>query len=85
MLVCTHRKRYVIMYASVSLESEMEDSLATSSSSSAFSSSEESNKSLRARESLRGGLSRSSSLRVTRTRAAQRRAGEGLWGDVCGS
>ncbi|XP_063080594.1 bromodomain and WD repeat-containing protein 1 isoform X2 [Cavia porcellus] len=56
-------------------ESEMEDSLATSSSSSAFSSSEESNKSLRARESLRGGLSRSSSLRVTRTRAAQRRAG----------
>ncbi|XP_004631827.1 bromodomain and WD repeat-containing protein 1 isoform X2 [Octodon degus] len=56
-------------------ESEMEDSLATSSSSSAFNSSEESKDSSRARDSSRGGLTRSSSLRVTRTRAAQRRTG----------
>ncbi|KAL6072512.1 hypothetical protein STEG23_030756, partial [Scotinomys teguina] len=57
-------------------ESEMEDFIATSSSSSASNSSEESKASSRAPEcSLRSGLLRSSSLRVTRTRAAQRKAG----------
>ncbi|XP_037687468.1 bromodomain and WD repeat-containing protein 1-like isoform X2 [Choloepus didactylus] len=57
-------------------ESEMEDSSATSSSSLASNSSEESKDISGARESsLRGGLSRSSSLRVTRTRAAQRKTG----------
>ncbi|XP_062060910.1 bromodomain and WD repeat-containing protein 1 isoform X1 [Lepus europaeus] len=58
-------------------ESEIEDSLATSSSSSASNSSEESKgESSRACESsLRSGLSRSSNLRVTRTRAAQRKTG----------
>ncbi|XP_013360293.1 PREDICTED: bromodomain and WD repeat-containing protein 1 isoform X2 [Chinchilla lanigera] len=65
-------------------ESEMEDSLATSSSSSAFNSSEESKESSRARESSRGGLSRSSSLRVTRTRAAQRRTGPLALENGCG-
>ncbi|KAM6162069.1 bromodomain and WD repeat-containing protein 1 [Erethizon dorsatum] len=71
------RRRRPVTLRSDSLlsESEMEDSLATSSSSSAFNSSEESKESLRARESSRGWLSRSSSLRVTRTRAAQRRTG----------
>ncbi|XP_076975178.1 bromodomain and WD repeat-containing protein 1 isoform X2 [Tamandua tetradactyla] len=57
-------------------ESEMEDSSATSSSSSASDSSEESKESSRACESsLRSGLCRSSNLRVTRTRAAQRKTG----------
>ncbi|XP_051006254.1 bromodomain and WD repeat-containing protein 1 [Acomys russatus] len=56
--------------------SEMEDFIATSSSSSTSPSSEESRDSPRARESsLRSGLLRSSNLRVTRTRAAQRKAG----------
>ncbi|XP_004842422.1 bromodomain and WD repeat-containing protein 1 isoform X1 [Heterocephalus glaber] len=65
-------------------ESEMEDSLATSSSSSSFNSSEESKESSRARESSRGGLSRSGSRRVTRTRAAQRRAGPLALENGCG-
>ncbi|XP_058152229.1 bromodomain and WD repeat-containing protein 1 isoform X2 [Dasypus novemcinctus] len=57
-------------------ESEMEDSSATSSSPSASNSSEESKESSRAHESsLRSGLSRSSNLRVTRTRAVQRKTG----------
>ncbi|XP_027271484.1 bromodomain and WD repeat-containing protein 1 isoform X2 [Cricetulus griseus] len=57
-------------------ESEMEDFIATSSSSSASDSSEESKENSRAPEcSSRSGLLRSSSLRVTRTRAAQRKAG----------
>ncbi|CAH6792596.1 bromodomain and WD repeat-containing protein 1 isoform X1 [Phodopus roborovskii] len=57
-------------------ESEMEDFIATSSSSSASNSSEESKESPGAPEcSLRSGLLRSSNLRVTRTRAAQRKAG----------
>lgn len=64
----------------------MEDSLGTSSSSSASESSEESKGSARAREpSLRRRLARSGSVRVTRTRAAQRRPGERhgvLWGKV---
>ncbi|XP_023375352.1 bromodomain and WD repeat-containing protein 1 [Otolemur garnettii] len=55
-------------------ESEMEDFLATSPSSSASNSSEESKESSRACESsLRSGLPRN--LRVTRTRAAQRKTG----------
>lgn len=59
----------------------MEDSLGTSSSSSASHSSEESKESLRAREpSLRSGLARNSNLRVTRTRAAQRKTGKRLSG-----
>ncbi|XP_045396638.1 bromodomain and WD repeat-containing protein 1 [Lemur catta] len=66
-------------------ESEMEDSLATSPSSSASDSSEESKESSRARESsLRSGLSRSSSLRVTRTRAAQRKTGPVSLENGCG-
>lgn len=66
-----------IFYLFIFLESEMEDFIATSSSSSASNSSEESKESSRAPEcSLRSGLLRSSSLRVTRTRAAQRKAGE---------
>ncbi|XP_075856297.1 bromodomain and WD repeat-containing protein 1 isoform X1 [Microcebus murinus] len=66
-------------------ESEMEDSLATSPSSSASNSSEESKESSRARESsLRSGLSRSSSLRVTRTRAAQRKTGPVSLENGCG-
>ncbi|XP_073928735.1 bromodomain and WD repeat-containing protein 1 isoform X2 [Castor canadensis] len=61
---------------SVLSESGTEDSLATSTSSSASDSSEESQEHARARESsLRGGLSRNSNLRVTRTRAAQRKMG----------
>ncbi|KAM9694760.1 bromodomain and WD repeat-containing protein 1 isoform 4-T4 [Trichechus inunguis] len=66
-------------------ESEMEDSSATSSSSSASDSSEESKDSSRPRESsLRSGLSRSSSLRVTRTRAAQRKTGPVSLENGCG-
>ncbi|KAM5333728.1 bromodomain and WD repeat-containing protein 1 isoform 2-T2 [Glossophaga mutica] len=66
-------------------ESEMEDSLGTSSSSSASSSSEESKESSRAREpSLRGRLARSSNLRVTRTRAAQRNTGPLSLENGCG-
>ncbi|XP_008054964.1 bromodomain and WD repeat-containing protein 1 isoform X2 [Carlito syrichta] len=66
-------------------ESEMEDSLATSSSSSASNSSEESKESSRVHESsLRSGLSRSSNLRVTRTRASQRKAGSVSLENGCG-
>ncbi|XP_049730815.1 bromodomain and WD repeat-containing protein 1 isoform X2 [Elephas maximus indicus] len=66
-------------------ESEMEDSSATSSSSSASDSSEESKDSSRPRElSLRSGVSRSSSLRVTRTRAAQRKTGPVSLENGCG-
>ncbi|XP_011892659.1 PREDICTED: bromodomain and WD repeat-containing protein 1 isoform X2 [Cercocebus atys] len=68
------RRNRPITNVSTLSESEMEDSLATSLSSSASSSSEESKESSRARESSsRSGLSRSSNLRVTRTRAAQRK------------
>ncbi|KAK7812259.1 hypothetical protein U0070_024413, partial [Myodes glareolus] len=63
-------------------ESEMEDFIATSSSSN---SSEDSRESSRALEcSLRGGSLRSSSLRVTRTRAAQRKAGSLSLENGCG-
>ncbi|XP_036059554.1 bromodomain and WD repeat-containing protein 1 isoform X1 [Onychomys torridus] len=66
-------------------ESEMEDFIATSSSSSASSSSEESKDSSRAPEcSLRSGLLRNSNLRVTRTRAAQRKAGSISLENGCG-
>ncbi|XP_053773178.1 bromodomain and WD repeat-containing protein 1 isoform X3 [Desmodus rotundus] len=66
-------------------ESDMEDSLGTSSSSSASSSSEESKESSRACEpSLRGRLARSSNLRVTRTRAAQRKTGPVSLENGCG-
>ncbi|XP_039713626.1 bromodomain and WD repeat-containing protein 1 isoform X2 [Pteropus medius] len=66
-------------------ESEIEDSLGTSSSSSASHSSEESKESPRARESsVRGRLARSSNLRVTRTRAAQRRTGSVSLENGCG-
>ncbi|XP_062934566.1 bromodomain and WD repeat-containing protein 1 [Cynocephalus volans] len=66
-------------------ESEMEDSLDTSSSSSASNSSEESKESPRAHESsLHSGLSRSSNLRVTRTRAAQRKTGPVSLENGCG-
>ncbi|XP_074181334.1 bromodomain and WD repeat-containing protein 1 isoform X4 [Rhinolophus sinicus] len=66
-------------------DSEMEDSLGTSSSSSASHSSEESKESSRAREpSLRGRLARSSNLRVTRTRAAQRKTGPVSLENGCG-
>jgi len=65
----------------------MEDSLGTSSSSSASNSSEESKESPRARDSSsRSGLARSSNLRVTRTRAAQRKTGEkrlNVLGEMC--
>uniref|UniRef100_G1RRQ8 Bromodomain and WD repeat domain containing 1 n=1 Tax=Nomascus leucogenys TaxID=61853 RepID=G1RRQ8_NOMLE len=58
---------------------------ATSLSSSASSSSEESKESSRARESSsRSGLSRSSNLRVTRTRAAQRKTGPVSLENGCG-
>ncbi|XP_050018018.1 bromodomain and WD repeat-containing protein 1 isoform X1 [Alexandromys fortis] len=63
-------------------ESEMEDFIATSSSSP---SSEESKESPRAAESsLRSGFLRSSNLRVTRTRAAQRKAGSVSLENGCG-
>ncbi|XP_014642409.1 PREDICTED: bromodomain and WD repeat-containing protein 1 [Ceratotherium simum simum] len=66
-------------------ESEMEDSLGTSSSSSASNSSEDSKDSLRARESsLRSGLARNTNLRVTRTRAAQRKTGPISLENGCG-
>ncbi|XP_064332063.1 bromodomain and WD repeat-containing protein 1 [Camelus dromedarius] len=66
-------------------ESEMEDSLGTSSSSSASNSSEGSKASSRARESsLRSGLARSNNLRVTRTRAAQRKMGPVSLENGCG-
>ncbi|KAF3816064.1 hypothetical protein GH733_016166 [Mirounga leonina] len=65
-------------------KSEMEDSLGTSSSS-ASNSSEESKESSRPRESsLRSGLARSSNLRVTRTRAAQRKTGPVSLENGCG-
>ncbi|XP_031220381.1 bromodomain and WD repeat-containing protein 1 isoform X3 [Mastomys coucha] len=61
---------------SVLFGSEMEDFLATSSSSSSSNSSEESKATSGAREcSLRSGGLRSSNLRATRTRAARRKAG----------
>ncbi|XP_042543164.1 bromodomain and WD repeat-containing protein 1 isoform X1 [Dipodomys spectabilis] len=69
---------------SVLSESETEDSLATSSSSSASDSSEESKVSSRAHDSLRSGLSRGSSFRVTRTRAAQRKTGSISLENGCG-
>ncbi|XP_037380834.1 bromodomain and WD repeat-containing protein 1 isoform X2 [Talpa occidentalis] len=66
-------------------ESEMEDTLGTSSSSSASNSSEESRASSRARDAfLRGGPARSSSLRVPRTRAAQRKTGPVSLENGCG-
>ncbi|XP_047419828.1 bromodomain and WD repeat-containing protein 1 isoform X3 [Sciurus carolinensis] len=70
---------------SVLSESEMEYSLATSSSSSASNSSEESKESSRAHESsLRSGLSRGSNLRVTRNRAARRKSGPVYLENGCG-
>lgn len=70
---------------SVLFGSEMEDFLATSSSSSASNSSEESNASSGAPEcSLRSGVLRSSNLRVTRTRAARRKAGSVSLENGCG-
>ncbi|EDL03696.1 bromodomain and WD repeat domain containing 1, isoform CRA_c, partial [Mus musculus] len=66
----------VLRSGSVLFGSEMEDFLATSSSSSASNSSEESKASPGARESsLRSGVLRGSNLGVTRTRAARRKAG----------
>ncbi|XP_039336359.1 bromodomain and WD repeat-containing protein 1 isoform X1 [Saimiri boliviensis] len=79
------RRNRPIINGSALSESEMEDSLATSLSSSASSSSEESKENSRARESfLRSGLSRSSNLRVTRTRAAQRKTGPVSLENGCG-
>uniref|UniRef100_A0A2K5DEE8 Bromodomain and WD repeat-containing protein 1 n=1 Tax=Aotus nancymaae TaxID=37293 RepID=A0A2K5DEE8_AOTNA len=79
------RRNRPITNGSTLSESEMEDSLATSLSSSASSSSEESKENSRAREfSLRSGLSRSSNLRVTRTRAAQRKTGPVSLENGCG-
>uniref|UniRef100_A0A7N9D8A2 Bromodomain and WD repeat-containing protein 1 n=1 Tax=Macaca fascicularis TaxID=9541 RepID=A0A7N9D8A2_MACFA len=79
------RRNRPITNVSTLSESEMEDSLATSLSSSASSSSEESKESSRARESSsRSGLSRSSNLRVTRTRAAQRKTGPVSLENGCG-
>uniref|UniRef100_A0A2K5ILM5 Bromodomain and WD repeat-containing protein 1 n=1 Tax=Colobus angolensis palliatus TaxID=336983 RepID=A0A2K5ILM5_COLAP len=79
------RRNRPITNGSTLSESEMEDSLATSLSSSASSSSEESKESSRARESSsRSGLSRSSNLRVTRTRAAQRKTGPVSLENGCG-
>ncbi|XP_032721206.1 bromodomain and WD repeat-containing protein 1 isoform X1 [Lontra canadensis] len=79
------RSRPVTLHDGSTLsESEMEDSLGTSSSS-ASDSSEESKESSRPREaSLRSGLARSSSLRVTRTRAAQRKSGPVSLENGCG-
>ncbi|XP_044106851.1 bromodomain and WD repeat-containing protein 1 isoform X2 [Neovison vison] len=79
------RSRPVTLHDGSTLsESEMEDSLGTSSSS-ASNSSEESKESSRPREaSLRSGLARSSSLRVTRTRAAQRKSGPVSLENGCG-
>jgi bromodomain and WD repeat domain-containing protein 1/3 len=66
-----------ISFYFIFLGSEMEDFLATSSSSSASNSSEESKASPGARESsLRSGVLRGSNLGVTRTRAARRKAGQ---------
>ncbi|ELW67902.1 Bromodomain and WD repeat-containing protein 1 [Tupaia chinensis] len=66
-------------------ESEMEDSLATSSSSSTSNSSEESKESSRTLESsFRRGPSRSSNLRATRTRATQRKTGPVSLENGCG-
>ncbi|XP_045859434.1 bromodomain and WD repeat-containing protein 1 isoform X1 [Meles meles] len=79
------RSRPVTLHDGSTLsESEMEDSLGTSSSS-ASNSSEESKECSRLREaSLRSGLARSSSLRVTRTRAAQRKSGPVSLENGCG-
>uniref|UniRef100_A0A8I3WDN2 Bromodomain and WD repeat domain containing 1 n=1 Tax=Callithrix jacchus TaxID=9483 RepID=A0A8I3WDN2_CALJA len=79
------RRNRPITNGSTLSESEIEDFLATSLSSSASSSSEESKENSRARESsLRSGLSRSSNLRVTRTRAAQRKTGPVSLENGCG-
>ncbi|XP_037593617.1 bromodomain and WD repeat-containing protein 1 [Cebus imitator] len=79
------RRNRPITNGSALSESEMEDSLATSLSSSASSSSEEIKENSRARDSfLRSGLSRSSNLRVTRTRAAQRKTGPVSLENGCG-
>ncbi|XP_034510091.1 bromodomain and WD repeat-containing protein 1 [Ailuropoda melanoleuca] len=79
------RSRPVTLHNGSTLsESEMEDSLGTSSSSTS-NSSEESKESSRPRESsLRSGLARSSNLRVTRTRAAQRKTGPVSLENGCG-
>lgn len=70
---------------SVLFGSEMEDFLATSSSSSSSNSSDESKESSGAQEcSLRSGVLRSSNLRVTRTRAARRKAGSVSLENGCG-
>ncbi|KAM5281188.1 bromodomain and WD repeat-containing protein 1 [Ctenodactylus gundi] len=66
-------------------ESDVEDSLATSSSSSTSSSSEESKESPRVQEAApHGGLSRAGTLRVTRTRAALRKASPIYLENGCG-
>lgn len=75
----------VLRSGSVLFGSEMEDFLATSSSSSASNSSEESKASPGARESsLRSGVLRGSNLGVTRTRAARRKAGSVSLENGCG-
>ncbi|XP_029400449.1 bromodomain and WD repeat-containing protein 1 isoform X4 [Mus pahari] len=75
----------VLRSGSVLFGSEMEDFLATSSSSSASNSSEESKASSGAQEcSLRSGVLRSSNLRVTRTRAARRKPGSVSLENGCG-
>uniref|UniRef100_A0A8C3WFS2 Bromodomain and WD repeat domain containing 1 n=1 Tax=Catagonus wagneri TaxID=51154 RepID=A0A8C3WFS2_9CETA len=79
------KKPVTLTNGSTLSESEMEDSLGTSSSSSASRSSEESKGSSGARESsLRSGAARSSHLRVTRTRAAQRKTGPVSLENGCG-
>uniref|UniRef100_A0A8C6H9S6 Bromodomain and WD repeat-containing protein 1 n=1 Tax=Mus spicilegus TaxID=10103 RepID=A0A8C6H9S6_MUSSI len=75
----------VLRSGSVLFGSEMEDFLATSSSSSASNSSEESKASPGARESsVRSGVLRGSNLRVTRTRAARRKTGSVSLENGCG-
>ncbi|XP_008825134.2 bromodomain and WD repeat-containing protein 1 isoform X2 [Nannospalax galili] len=72
----TRRSRTITLRSgSVLSESDMEDSIATSAASSASDSSEESSESCRAPDSFQSGLFCNSGLRVTRTRAAQRKTG----------
>uniref|UniRef100_A0A8D1BAW4 Bromodomain and WD repeat-containing protein 1 n=1 Tax=Sus scrofa TaxID=9823 RepID=A0A8D1BAW4_PIG len=79
------KKPVTLKNGSTVSDSEMEDSSGTSSSSSASHSSEESRESSGARESsLRSGVTRSSHLRVTRTRAAQRKTGPVSLENGCG-
>ncbi|XP_036098678.1 bromodomain and WD repeat-containing protein 1 isoform X1 [Molossus molossus] len=82
----TRRNRPVTLTNGSTLsESEMEDSLGSSSASSASDSSEESKESSRACvPSLRSRLARSSNLRMTRTRAAQRKPGPVSLENGCG-